>query len=127
LQAALPANVQLMTLQSINETSVLMRLAHLFGINEDPQLSQPVSVDISSLFDASHSFQVVGVQEVSLTNNQDKARLLKRRREALQWTAGAQETRPHPWRQSEPLDFARDAITTLGPLEIKTFVLTVQP
>jgi hypothetical protein len=39
-----------------------------------------------------------------------------------QWTPKEQ---PHPWRQVAPLDYELDPIVTLGPLEIKTFVITV--
>jgi len=124
LQTALPPNVQLMTLHSLNGSSVLLRLSHQFGIGEDPSLSQPVSVDLSTLFAAENSFRVLDVVEVSLTNNQEKSAILARR-EALLSLAG-DGAEPHPWRRQGALDYSTDSVITLGPLEIKTFVLTIE-
>ena len=49
---------------------------------------------------------------------------MRKRREAAKWTPGV-ETEVHPWRREAPLDFKKSGVVTLGPLEIKTFVLEV--
>lgn len=111
-----------MTLHSLNTTSILLRLSHLFGLGEDASLSSPVTVDLSTLFD-SDKLKVTDVTEVSLTNNQDKASILGRRQRARVWHSTDGEA-PHAWRAIDetPSD---DTSVTLGPLEIKSFVLTV--
>ena len=70
----LPANIHIATLQDTADQAgpgtLLLRLAHLFATGEDPQLSGPVTVDLSSLFT---SIALSACQEMSLTANQ-KAR-----------------------------------------------------
>ena len=79
---ALPVSVELITLQQFGPGQILVRLAHQFGIGEDAALSQPVSVDLMQVFTA---FRVKDISEVSLTANQKKADILKRRKLAMQW------------------------------------------
>ena len=60
LAQPLPVNVQIITLQSLSEREVLLRLAHQFGVNEDVILSHPASVDLATLFnDAVFRVQVL--------------------------------------------------------------------
>jgi len=67
LKQDLPINVDVMTLQILDGGSHLLRLSHQFAVGEDPNLSQPVTVDLSGLFS---SITPNNVQEVSLTANQ---------------------------------------------------------
>lgn len=46
----LPANVHLVTLQSLSPTSTLVRLAHLYEAGEDATMSAPATVSLASLF-----------------------------------------------------------------------------
>ena len=124
LATALPPNVQLMTLQLLRPGLLLLRLAHQFGVDEDAQLSQPVSVDLATLFNATVAgFTITNATEVSLTNNQAKSEILKRRRLAAAWHPHAHAGERKPWRSLPPLDFSASTVVTLGPLEIKTFEL----
>jgi hypothetical protein len=50
LRASLAPNLQIVTAQSLSPTSVLLRLAHAFGVGEDAQLSSPASADLATLF-----------------------------------------------------------------------------
>jgi hypothetical protein len=124
----LPANVQLLTLQRLRPGTLLLRLAHQFAIGEDTVLSAPVQVNIATLFDST-SLIVRDATEVSLTANQNKTTILKGRERALNWyrDAGddASANLSHPWRAEGALNFRSDPIVTLGPLEIKTFLLDV--
>lgn len=120
LQTALPANVQLMTLQTLDTNKVLLRLAHQFGIGEDATLSQPATVDLSTLFDAT-ALKIASATEVSLTNAHNKAAIMAKRQEAAEWHLNT--VKPQPWRSLPPLDYEADTTVTLGPLEIKTFIL----
>ena len=50
LAAALPDNLHLLTVHAWGPASVLVRLAHLFEKGEDPVLSLPTTVSLSTLF-----------------------------------------------------------------------------
>ena len=127
LSAPLPANVQLISFQQVGDgtttDTVLIRLAHQFGIDEDAILSQPVTVDLAQLFNASTAFKITNAVEYSLTANQPKAEIMRKRKQAREWHNDGVES--HPWRLLAPLDYAADTTVVLGPLEIKTFLLTV--
>eukprot|EP01012_Entosiphon_sulcatum_P008827 TRINITY_DN14848_c0_g1_i1.p1 TRINITY_DN14848_c0_g1~~TRINITY_DN14848_c0_g1_i1.p1 ORF type:complete len:1003 (-),score=169.22 TRINITY_DN14848_c0_g1_i1:8-3016(-) len=49
---------------SLPDGGVLLRLAHIYAVDEDPALSQPVTVNLSSLFS---NWKVVSPQEYSLS------------------------------------------------------------
>ena len=125
LSQALPPNVQIVTLRRLNSGEVLLRLAHQFGINEHPALSRPVSVDLASLF-APEVLAVSSAVEMTLTANQRKDELLKRRQSQPAWRVVGESIGPpstHAWRRVPPLDWATSTVISLGPLEIKTFLL----
>jgi hypothetical protein len=121
LNAALPSNVQIMTLQTlaVSPPTFLLRLSHQFGIGEDAVLSRPVTLDLNTVF---RGFTIKTAREVSLTANQDKAALLERRQRNMNWSRDV--VAPHAWRNVS-FDFSQSPLVTLGPLEIKTFVLQV--
>ena len=116
----LPQNVELMTLQALTPTTTLLRLSHQFGIDEDKDLSKPATVDILKIFESS-PFKIVSVTEVGLTNSQSKHDVFKRRKANADWKTDGEKAVPHPWRMAFENDHA--TIVTLGPLEIKTFVI----
>jgi hypothetical protein len=118
---ALPVNVQLMTLQALSQTTLLVRLSHQFGLGEDATLSLPVTVDVVQLFKAS-TFDIASVEEVSLTNTQSKQELLKRRALNRGWKTEVPAEAMHVWRNAT----LHEGSVTLGPLEIKTFVVTLK-
>jgi hypothetical protein len=118
----LPKNVKFQTLTSnyasANEGRVLFRLSHSYSVGEHPTLSQPVTVDLSSLFGG--DLKIVKAEEMSLTANQNRATLESNR---YQWkTEGAAvEEDVAPW---TPL--TADLQTTLRPMEVKTFFVELQ-
>ena len=57
------------------------------------------------------------------TANQNKSAILARRQLAAQWTT-VDGDRPHPWRQLS-YNFSANSTAVLGPLEIKTFAMSV--
>ena len=133
LSRPLPDNVQLMTLQALSKGQFLLRLSHQFGIHEDAVLSVPVQVDLSTMFNPNvlelthtppHALLTMA-REMSLTNNQKKSEIVARRKLNQQWNLERPTRAPHPWRQA-PFDFAKSPLVTLGPLEVKTFVLSVK-
>jgi hypothetical protein len=68
------------------------------------------------------ALRIKSAREVSLTNNQDKQAILKRRAAALKWSADG--AKPHPWRNAT-FDWATSSVAVLGPLEVKSFVLQI--
>eukprot|EP00047_Mylnosiga_fluctuans_P023990 m.150634 g.150634 ORF g.150634 m.150634 type:complete len:975 (+) comp9747_c0_seq2:15-2939(+) len=107
----LPANVHLLTVQDIarfqGPGKLLLRLAHLFAVDEDPVLSQPASVDLGALF---KRITVSTCVEMSLTANQPLASMKR-----LQW-----QTATGPTGQATPA--LAGLVATLKPLEIRTFL-----
>jgi hypothetical protein len=131
LSKALPSNVQLITLATLatSPPTLLLRLAHQFGVGEDAEMSEPVSVDIALLFNATTAFKVAGVTELSLTGNQEKSAIMAQRKQAGSWYRKESDhaDASHPWRSAPPMQYGNDTTTTLGPLEIKTFALDILP
>lgn len=106
---------------------VLLRLGHQFGLGEDGALSQPLSIDLATLF-ALDALPIAAAIEMTLTANQEKAELQRRRQAKSAWRIEGEPDGPpeaHDWRRTAPLDWSKSTVITLGPLEIKTFVLTL--
>ena len=101
LAQQLPANVQIITMQSLSKNQFFLRLSHQFGIGEDANFSQPVAVDMSAIFNPAF-IKVKSVTEVSLTNNQNKTAITERKLRALAWTPNSE---PHAWRKLLPLNY----------------------
>jgi hypothetical protein len=82
LQAALPENVFVVTLAQIpdrnkNETTILLRLGHQYGMHENETLSTPVSIDITTLF--LQNVEVTRITEMTLSGNEKWEEYLERR------------------------------------------------
>ena len=63
LRAPLPENVHVVTLHAQSPSMILLRVAHMFGIDEDDTLSGPVSVDLATMFSA---FSIQSAEELVL-------------------------------------------------------------
>jgi len=127
LSKPLPPNVQIVTLRTLQPGKVLLRLGHQFGLGEDGALSQPLSIDLATLF-ALDALPIAAAIEMTLTANQEKAELQRRRQAKSAWRIEGEPDGPpeaHDWRRTAPLDWSKSTVITLGPLEIKTFVLTL--
>ena len=111
----LPLNVELITAQVRPNGETLLRLAHQFGLGEDPDYSVPVTVDLATLFN-----QGVGsVTELSLS-----AAYPAGSHKPLQWntTDGAVGKRGPQGREGRAANGKLlDTVVTLQPLEIRTF------
>jgi hypothetical protein len=128
LKAPLPPNVQLLTAHAQGPKQVLVRLAHLFEANEDPALSQNVTVSLSDLFSG---VSIVGAKETTLTANQPLAGV-ERHRARLSATGEAVAV-PFPAREAEEEEGwgfggagAAAINVTLGPMQIRTFLCTTE-
>ena len=108
LRAPLPPNVQIVTLRLLDSGEALLRLAHQFGIGEDAHLSKPVSVDLATLFTRA-ALPITSAVEMTLTANQPKSELRKRRA-AMAATAraarggGGADAGPPTWLDAWPTE-----------------------
>lgn len=114
LSRELPPSVRLLTLARWGPETLLLRLEHQFALGEDSRhnLSSPVTLDIRDLFS---TFTITRLQETTLAANQLRASASR-----LKWTL---ETGPTSHPTVPRLD---PASITLQPMEIRTFVASVQ-
>ncbi|KAJ8771037.1 hypothetical protein K2173_023362 [Erythroxylum novogranatense] len=111
---SLPPNVALITLQELENGSVLLRLAHLFEAGEDAQYSTLAKVELKKIFPGK---PVKELKEMSLSANQEKSEMKR-----LTWKVeGEDGTLPSPVRGG-PVDTSA-LVVELGPMEIRTFLL----
>ena len=68
LRDYLPKMINLLTLESWDQENVLIRLEHIFEINEDADYSRPVQVSLRRMF---RNFKIVKVREMTLDALQD--------------------------------------------------------
>ncbi|XP_012584626.1 PREDICTED: lysosomal alpha-mannosidase isoform X1 [Condylura cristata] len=116
LQRELPSSVHLLTLARWGPKMLLLRLEHQFAVGEDSgrNLSSPVTLDLRDLFS---TFTITHLRETTLAANQ-----LRTSATRLQWMSDmGTGPVPHPsGSQQDP------AIITLQPMEIRTFLVSVQ-
>ncbi|KAL0343087.1 UNVERIFIED_CONTAM: Alpha-mannosidase [Sesamum angustifolium] len=113
---SLPFNVALITLQELVDGSVLVRLAHLYEAGEDPDYSKLAKVELKKMFAGK---RIKTLKETSLSANQDKSEMT---RKAWKVDKGETNSEPAPIR-GRPVDFS-SLIVELGPMEIRTFIIT---
>ncbi|XP_008200174.3 lysosomal alpha-mannosidase [Tribolium castaneum] len=107
LKVPLSENVQILTLEPWNNSTILLRLEHILERNEDENLSQEVTVDLSDLFT---TFTITKLVEMTLGGNIPLEESVR-----LKWP-GLENV------QSKKLDGFK---VTLAPMQIRTFVATV--
>lgn len=105
--------------QSQPYMTYLIRLAHQYSIDEDPNLSSPVQIDIQNLFTSKlfTAVKVVSVVEKTVTGNRDWADW---ERERLKWNDIKDSTKKveTTWNDS-------NTIVQLKPMEIRTFYVVL--
>lgn len=118
LRQALPANIELLSVQTLASGLVLLRLHHLFGIGEHPQLSQPVDVDLSQLFKSPLTVQTI--EETQLTGVRP---ITDVKRNVWNTAEGQFPTAP-----AHQIVSMEQPVATLQPMQTRTFLLrlTVQ-
>ncbi|KAH0465233.1 hypothetical protein IEQ34_005336 [Dendrobium chrysotoxum] len=111
---SLPPNVALITLEELDDGTVLLRLAHLYEAGEDVQNSALAKVELKKIFAQK---TIKELKETSLSANQDKAEMKK-----LNWRVeGDSGDNPTPLRGG-PVNNST-LVVELGPMEIRTFLL----
>jgi lysosomal alpha-mannosidase len=117
LRSALPDNVDLMTLAVYgnNQSTLLIRLAHLFAINDQSDLARPVTIDLSQLFKRN----LISLNEVSLTANQPIQNVRQIQQELWQQSIEIMNSSI----QRGSLD---GTLVTITPMEIRTFIIVLE-
>ncbi|CAM0872753.1 unnamed protein product [Alopecurus aequalis] len=113
---SLPENVALLTLQELEDGSVLLRLAHLYEAGEHKLLSSPASVELKRVFPDKKIGKVI---ETSLSANQERAAMEKKR---LKWKVQGPPPKENVVRGG-PVDPSK-LIVELAPMEIRTFIIS---
>jgi len=103
----LPRNVHLMTLKSVDNGQLLVRLQHIFAAGEHPTLSNPVKIDLSKLLGS--QVNVAEVTEMNLSGTTKVNEVSK-----LAWkTASSNGQKPVP---------LSGTALVIQPMEIRTFL-----
>lgn len=111
---SLPLNVALITLQELDDGSVLLRLAHLYEAGEHAEYSTMAQVELKKIFSGK---MIKEIKETNLSANQDKWEMRR-----LKWNVeGENGEEPSPIR-GDPVSNST-LIVELGPMEIRTFLL----
>ncbi|XP_021905503.1 probable alpha-mannosidase At5g13980 [Carica papaya] len=114
----LPDNVAMITLQELDDGKILLRLAHLYEIGEDKDLSVMARVELKKIFPNKKIRKIV---ETSLSANQERAEMEKKR---LVWQVeGSLGEEPKVVRGGA-VDPA-NLVVELAPMEIRTFVIEI--
>uniref|UniRef100_A0A164XFA1 alpha-mannosidase n=1 Tax=Daucus carota subsp. sativus TaxID=79200 RepID=A0A164XFA1_DAUCS len=112
---SLPDNVALLTLQELEDGTVLLRLAHLYEIGEDKLLSKLASVELKKIFSKR---KIHKIDEMSLSANQGREEMERKR---LVWKVEGSHDEPKVLRGG-PVD-PQKLVVELAPMEIRTFVI----
>ncbi|KAF8118095.1 hypothetical protein N665_0006s0095 [Sinapis alba] len=119
---SLPDNLALLTLQELDDGNVLLRLAHLYEVGEDKDLSGVASVELKKLFPGK---KIAKVTEMSLSANQERSVMEKKR---LVWKVEGEEgtngemKKAKRGREIDP----RKLVMELYPMEIRTVLIRLE-
>ncbi|XP_068656340.1 alpha-mannosidase At3g26720-like [Aristolochia californica] len=113
---SLPDNVALITLQELEDGTVLLRLAHLFEMGEEEDFSVMSTVDLNKLFP---SKKISKITEMNLSANQERAEMEKKR---LVWNVVGAPKEESVMRGG-PVDPYK-LVVELAPMEIRTFIIS---
>ncbi|XP_021907952.1 alpha-mannosidase [Carica papaya] len=111
---SLPLNVALITLQELDDWSVLLRLAHLYEEGEDVEQSKLAKVELKRMFAGR---TIKEVKETSLSSTQEKSEMKK-----MRWKVEGDSGKESSPTRGGPLD-PSTLVVELGPMEIRSFLL----
>lgn len=114
LTGALPHNVHLLDLKTISQDQVILRLSHIYAVNEHPEYSKVVTVDIGALFSR---LQIVEMTEMTLSANRPLSELHR-----LNWKTNSIDSDSFQYKISRRSPWKVE----LRPMDIRTFVVTFQ-
>ncbi|KAF2291944.1 hypothetical protein GH714_042286 [Hevea brasiliensis] len=111
---SLPSNVALITLQELDDGSVLLRLAHLYEEGEDANYSALAKVELKKMFTGK---TIRELKEMSLSANQYKSEMKR-----MTWKVEGENGDQSSPVRGGPVD-SSTFVVELGPMEIRTFLL----
>lgn len=121
LKKAFPENVHLLTLDKWdNNDKLLIRLEHILEENEDPNLSKPVTVDLT---DAFTEFSVTSLKEYNLAANTPLEEVSRLSWPQIQDSLPDDSPLKLSVRSSRP---EADLKITLAPMQIRTFIADIK-
>ncbi|WOL03753.1 putative alpha-mannosidase [Canna indica] len=112
---SLPDNVALITLQELEDGSVLLRLAHLYEVGEDKHLSKMAYIELKKMFPGK---KISNITEMNLSANQERVEMEKTK---LKWVVENSSSAETVLRGG--LVDPSKLVVELGPMEIRTFIL----
>ena len=117
---AFPDNVKLTTLTSnyaaFNDGALMLRVAHLYSVNEHPTLSAPATISFADIFSKA-GLTILNMRETTLSGNQDKAEWEAKK---LHWQTNV-PVKSESYVAFDPTD--EDLKVTLRPMEVRTFMV----
>lgn len=131
LTLALPQNVYMMTLEPWRDNSYLVRFEHLLEKDEDATYSKPATFDLLDVF--GKLFDIESVRETNLAANQwlsDVKRFKFEKEPAVPKDIHQRQAKDNEMRPGQPMEELNDDddgghLITLTPMQIRTFVITV--
>ncbi|CAA3008839.1 probable alpha-mannosidase At5g13980 isoform X1 [Olea europaea subsp. europaea] len=112
---SLPHNVAIITLQELEDGSVLLRFAHLYEVGEDNDFSVLATVELKRVF----LNKMIKVTEMSLSANQERGEMEKKR---LVWKVEGLNGKQDSLLRGRPVDPVK-LVVELAPMEIRTFII----
>ncbi|EPS72012.1 hypothetical protein M569_02745, partial [Genlisea aurea] len=114
---SLPDNVAVITLQELEDQSVLVRFAHLFEAGEDANYSVLSNVELKKMFPGK---KIRKAREMSLSGNQERAEMEARK---LRWRTAEGDDDDDAAVRGEGFDPDEKMVVQLAPMEIRTFLV----
>ncbi len=121
LSMSLPLNAHLLTFKSRNasNTEILFRINHLFEDNEDSVYSQPVTLDLSTLF---QPMKLLSADEMTLTMN---LRMLLAKDNTVAFSNMTRWSWNHDMRPMKHSSKLRDTSLTVKAMEIASLLINL--
>ncbi|CAL5361757.1 unnamed protein product [Camellia sinensis] len=113
---SLPDNIAMITLEELEDGKVLLRLAHLYEIGEDKDLSVTSVVELKKLFPDK---KINKITEMSLSANQEREEMINKR---LVWKVEGSPDEDFKVLRGGPVDPVKQVVE-LAPMEIRTFII----
>jgi hypothetical protein len=130
LAMAMPDGVKLVTLTNnyakINDGALLLRISHMYQVNEHPTLAQPITFSLARVFGKA-GLKISSASETSLTANQDIKTMDANK---FNWPTkpgndlvAQQLAGVKPFETRFPFDPTdKDLTVTIRPMEVRTFL-----